>query len=159
MIRLRACCATQAPFGLAVTPARCTRRRLSSMKKSTCRRRSQSVSTVKKSHSTIPAACWRKNSRQLTLARLGAGSMPWRRSTFQTLLADSEIPSPTSSPWIRLYPQLGFSAASRRISRRVGASALDLFPPNGRKPTPLNAPDRLQRRDLLGGLVHEYEAA
>ena len=37
--------------------------------------------------------------------------------------------------------------------------ALDLFPPNGRKPTPLNAPDRLQRRDLLGGLIHEYEAA
>src|SRR5918995_208705 len=54
MIRLRACCATQAPFGLAVTLARWTRRRLSSMKKSTCRRRSQSVSTVKKSHSTIP---------------------------------------------------------------------------------------------------------
>ncbi len=37
--------------------------------------------------------------------------------------------------------------------------ALDLFPPNGRDPTPLNAPDRLQRRDLLGGLIHEYEAA
>ena len=37
--------------------------------------------------------------------------------------------------------------------------ALDLFPPSGRGPTPLNAPDRLQRRDLLGGLIHEYEAA
>ena len=37
--------------------------------------------------------------------------------------------------------------------------ALDLLPPNGRDPTPLNAPDRLQRRDLLGGLIHEYEAA
>ena len=37
--------------------------------------------------------------------------------------------------------------------------ALDLFPPNGRDPTPLSAPDRLQRRDLLGGLIHEYEAA
>ena len=37
--------------------------------------------------------------------------------------------------------------------------ALDLFPPNGRDPTPLEAPDRLQRRDLLGGLIHEYEAA
>ena len=36
---------------------------------------------------------------------------------------------------------------------------LDLFPPNGRDPTPLSAPDRLQRRDLLGGLIHEYEAA
>jgi putative transposase len=37
--------------------------------------------------------------------------------------------------------------------------ALDLFPPSGRDPTPLDAPDRLQRRDLLGGLVHEYQAA
>jgi putative transposase len=37
--------------------------------------------------------------------------------------------------------------------------ALDLFPPNGRDPTPLNAPARLQRRDLLGGLIHEYQAA
>ena len=37
--------------------------------------------------------------------------------------------------------------------------ALDLLPPRGRDPTPLNASDRLQRRDLLGGLIHEYEAA
>jgi putative transposase len=37
--------------------------------------------------------------------------------------------------------------------------ALDLFPPNGRDPTPRNAAHRLQRRDLLGGLIHEYEAA
>jgi putative transposase len=37
--------------------------------------------------------------------------------------------------------------------------ALDLLPPNGRDPTPLNAADRLRRRDLLGGLIHEYEAA
>ena len=36
--------------------------------------------------------------------------------------------------------------------------ALDLFPPNGHEPPPPNAPDRLQRRDLLGGLIHEYEA-
>jgi putative transposase len=37
--------------------------------------------------------------------------------------------------------------------------ALDLVPPEGRDPTPLDALDRLQRRDLLGGLIHEYEAA
>ena len=37
--------------------------------------------------------------------------------------------------------------------------ALDLIPPNGRDPTPLNALDHLHRRDLLGGLIHEYEAA
>jgi putative transposase len=37
--------------------------------------------------------------------------------------------------------------------------ALDLSPPAGRDPTLLNTPDRLQRRDLVGGLIHEYEAA
>jgi putative transposase len=34
-----------------------------------------------------------------------------------------------------------------------------LLPPSGRDPTPLNAPDRVQRRDLLGGLIHECRAA
>jgi transposase InsO family protein len=37
--------------------------------------------------------------------------------------------------------------------------ALRLLPPNGRDPTPSNATSRLRRRDLLGGLIHEYEAA
>ena len=37
--------------------------------------------------------------------------------------------------------------------------ALDLLPPGGRKPTPLNRPAQLRRRDLLAGLIHEYEAA
>ena len=37
--------------------------------------------------------------------------------------------------------------------------ALHLLPPNGRDPTPLTATGRLRRRDLLGGLIHEYEAA
>ncbi len=35
IVRLRACCTTQAPSGLAVMPARYTRRRDNSMKKST----------------------------------------------------------------------------------------------------------------------------
>jgi len=37
--------------------------------------------------------------------------------------------------------------------------ALRLLPPCGRDPTPLNTPARLSRRDLLGGLIHEYDAA
>jgi transposase InsO family protein len=37
--------------------------------------------------------------------------------------------------------------------------ALQLLPPNGRDPTRLSAPTDLRRRDLLGGLIHEYEAA
>jgi putative transposase len=37
--------------------------------------------------------------------------------------------------------------------------ALQLLPPNARDLTPLNTTARLRRRDLLGGLIHEYEAA
>jgi len=37
--------------------------------------------------------------------------------------------------------------------------ALRLAPPDGRDPTPLKATARVHRRDLLGGLIHEYEAA
>jgi putative transposase len=37
--------------------------------------------------------------------------------------------------------------------------ALRLQPPDGRDPAPLNATGRLRRRDLLGGLIREYEAA
>jgi len=37
--------------------------------------------------------------------------------------------------------------------------ALRLMPPDGHDPTPLEATARLRRRDLLGGLIHEYEAA
>jgi hypothetical protein len=50
------------------------------------------VSTAKKSHSTIAAACWRRNSRQLTFARLGAGSMPWHRKMFHTVLGATSGP-------------------------------------------------------------------
>jgi putative transposase len=37
--------------------------------------------------------------------------------------------------------------------------ALDLIPPDGAEATLLERPDHLQRHDLLGGLIHEYEAA
>jgi hypothetical protein len=37
--------------------------------------------------------------------------------------------------------------------------ALDLIPPDGRDAIPLDGTIRLRRRDLLGGLIHEYEAA
>jgi putative transposase len=37
--------------------------------------------------------------------------------------------------------------------------SLRLMPPHGRDPTPLEATAHLRRRDLLGGLIHEYEAA
>jgi Integrase core domain len=37
--------------------------------------------------------------------------------------------------------------------------ALRLLPPCGRDPTPGTVPAGLRRRDLLGGLIHEYDAA
>jgi putative transposase len=37
--------------------------------------------------------------------------------------------------------------------------ALRLQPPDRRDATPLNTTDRLRRRGLLGGLIHDYEAA
>jgi putative transposase len=37
--------------------------------------------------------------------------------------------------------------------------ALGLVPPNGRSPTQCDALEQLRRRDLLGGLIHEYQAA
>ena len=60
----RACWVTQAPVGLAVQPARWTRRLPSSMKKSTYSRCSEIVSTVKKSTASMLLACARKKARQ-----------------------------------------------------------------------------------------------
>jgi hypothetical protein len=37
--------------------------------------------------------------------------------------------------------------------------ALNLFPPKGRDQKPVNPGDRILRRDLAGGFIHEYEAA
>ncbi len=48
---------TQAAFGVAVQPLTCTRRLLSSMKNSTYSVFSHTVSTVKKSHARMSAAC------------------------------------------------------------------------------------------------------
>jgi hypothetical protein len=71
------------------------------MKNSTYRRRSQTVSTVRKSQAMIADACARRKSDQLNSARRGAGSIPCRRRIAQIVLGATLIPSPTSSPWMR----------------------------------------------------------
>jgi hypothetical protein len=91
---------TQVLSGLAVTPAKWSRLVSSSMKNSTSSRRSQMVSTVKKSQATIPAACWRRNARQV-VGRRGAGSSPWRRSVVRIAVAQTRIPRRSSSPLMR----------------------------------------------------------
>src|SRR6266542_3026242 len=62
------------------------------MKKSTYRRPSQSVSTVKKSHAIIDCACARRNSRQQSPALAAAeGTSAWRR-ILATVVADTRTP-------------------------------------------------------------------
>jgi hypothetical protein len=81
--------------------AKMDRRLANSMTNSACTRRRKTGSTVKKSQAMIPAACWRRNDRQLLEARRGAGSRPWAHSTLRIELADTRQPSRNSSPWIR----------------------------------------------------------
>src|SRR5215218_6053960 len=52
------------------------------------------VSTVKKSQASVVAACWRRNLRQESSSRRGAGGTPWRRRIARTEVADTEIPRP-----------------------------------------------------------------
>jgi hypothetical protein len=85
-------------------------------------RRSQTVSTVRKSQATIADPCARRNCDQLSSARRGAGSIPRRRRIAQIVLGASAIPSPTSSPWMRRYPQVGFSRAMRSTSSQMPLS-------------------------------------
>src|SRR5436190_16303088 len=62
-----------------------------------------------------------KNSAQFCSSRLGAGSIRASFRIVQTVLAASWTPSPTSSPWIRRYPQPRFSRAIRTTSSRTAA--------------------------------------
>ena len=74
---------------------------------------------VAKSQAT---AAWdRRNCDQVTSERVGAGSIPALLRICQTVDAARRWPSPASSPWMRRYPQVGFSAARRSASRRSSA--------------------------------------
>jgi len=98
---LRACCIIHAESGWRVQATYSTRRVPTETKNSTYSRRSQTVSTVKKSQARIVLPCWRRNDRQLEAPRSGAGGVPARASTFRTNVADTRIPSLRSSPTIR----------------------------------------------------------
>jgi hypothetical protein len=71
--RFRACWVTQAESGWEVTPPRWTVLVSSSIHTSTYRVFNRIVSTVRKSHARIAAACWRRNSRHEGATR-GSGS-------------------------------------------------------------------------------------
>ena len=87
--------------GVEVTPARCTLRVATSMKKSAWKRLRKAVSTVRKSQAIIPAAWALRNSLQESPARLGAGSMPSSLRIDHTVLGAIAMPRFWSSPWIR----------------------------------------------------------
>ena len=59
----------------------------------------------------------------------------------------------------RRHPEHVLRVDRRHYNEHRPHHALHLLPPSGRDTTPLNAPHRLRRRDLLGGLIHEYDAA
>src|ERR1700674_5721472 len=67
------------------------------------------VSTVKKSHTTIRAACVRRNVVHDSEFRPGAGSIPAVLRIVQMVDAAMVMPSGVSSPWMRRYPHVGFS--------------------------------------------------
>jgi hypothetical protein len=118
----RACRVVQRPSGLALQPARCTRRVLSSMKKSTYSRPSQSVSTVKKSHAMIDPAWARRNSRQLNWARMPAGETP---PCLRILATGSDAPARASDgiTYPTRVPGLKREAATRRVAGRLALAA------------------------------------
>jgi hypothetical protein len=76
------------------------------------------ASTVGRPQAKVLAACARRKARHDECVRYGAGWTPASSSTLLTEVAETGMPRPLSSPTIVLYPQCGFSLASRRISSR-----------------------------------------
>jgi hypothetical protein len=121
------------------------------MKKSTYRRPRQSVSTVKKSHAMIDVAWARRNSCQLSWAREPAGesvsSAPSERnvSTGSLIVGRRHL-----EHVLRIYIQ--------HYNRERPHRGLALEPPEAPQ---LKSPRGgvVQRRDRLGGLLHEYYRA
>src|SRR5664279_2626141 len=103
-------------------------------------RRSSTVSTVKKSQARIVCACARQNCRHVGPVLRGAGSRPARCRMFHTVAAATRWPRPRSSPWMRRWPQVGFSRASRSTKARITAGV------GGRPPVEARRRGYVQRR-------------
>jgi hypothetical protein len=83
----------------------------------------------------IVLACPARNARQVSRARLEAGSMPASLRICHTVDGASLYPSPVSSPWMRRYPSPGCPAPSPA-------------PPHG-SPAPCARPSRTAPRICL----------
>jgi hypothetical protein len=98
----------------------------------------------------------------------GLGISVSATSVRKVLLAEGFLPAPERgySSW-RMFLRTqaasmfacDFLTVETAFLQRIYVLFFISFPPSGRDPKPLNLRDRLQRRDLLGGLIHEYEAA
>src|SRR5918997_1548027 len=65
----------------------------------------------------------RRNCRQVvSVSRTGAGATPPRRRTRRIVDAPTRWPSLSNSPWMRWYPQRGFSRAMRSINEATVSS-------------------------------------
>jgi len=122
IMRFRAAWVVQGPVGLAVIPRRWTRLVACSMTNSTCNRLSNTVSTQAKSVAMMPVAWERMNCAHVGPVRSRVGLIPAALRIFQTVEAAMVCPSRRSSPWMRRYPQAGFSPANRMIKARTSGS-------------------------------------
>src|SRR5215472_14276905 len=98
------------------------------MRKKQYRTPKVSAGTVKKSMAAIASRWFRKNVSHC-LATSGLRGARW--SQRETVGSETLNPSFSNSPWIRGAPQVGFSAAMRKISARISL-AKGLRPPSRR---------------------------
>ena len=124
MTRFFAACTTQDAVGCAVAPRIRTRRPPCSITANTYIRAPDRGTVSKKSQANKASAWKRRKLAQVLDARSGAGSIPASFRISHTVEAATFTPRTSSSPWTRLYPQLGFSRTRRstrtRTERTVG---------------------------------------
>lgn len=103
--RLRTAWVTQAAVGCAVAPRIRTCRVACSITARTYIRTPVRVTVSKKSAARMASAWERRNAAQLCEVRSGAGSIPASLRISHTVEEATLIPSTSSSPWMRRYPQ------------------------------------------------------
>jgi hypothetical protein len=108
-------CSIQAVSGLLVIAKYSIRRLPIEMKTSTYRRRSQTVSTVKKSHARIDSRCDRRKLRHDCASRRGGGGKRARVRMLRTELAETTMPN------LRSLPAIGSSPSSSSRGRGGGS--------------------------------------
>jgi len=118
-MRFFAACVTHEAVGCGVAPKIQMRRLACSITANTYIRAPVRVTVSRKSHASRASAWERRKSAQVLEARSGAGSIPASFKISHTVDTATFTPSTSSSPWMRRYPQLGFSRARRSTRLRT----------------------------------------